>query len=291
MTTKVLILGSTGLIGHQVYNYLKALNTFELFDLACNSRLQKSTIQIDVFNDPTFIKSIEKISPNYIINCIGILNDAADINQERTIFLNALFPHRLKKIADKINARLIHFSTDCVFSGLKGTSYIESDDKDGLDTYAKTKGLGEIISEDHLTLRTSVVGPELKAEGTELFNWFMKQSGSIEGYSDVFWSGVTTLELAKAVNWSILNDITGLYHITNNEKISKNDLLVLFKKYTNKDIEIISTSDKKIDKSFIDTRLLINYKVPSYEQMISDMVKFILSTKVYPQYRVNYVET
>lgn len=287
LSTKVLILGSTGLIGHQVYSYLKAFTNFELSELAHTEKLTKSTIQIDALDEFTLFKSIEEICPDYIINCIGILIDKADIEIERTIYLNSLMPHRLRKLADKINSRLIHMSTDCVFSGLKGKSYIESDVKDGKDTYSKTKALGEVISDNHLTLRTSVVGPELKEDGDELFNWFMKQTGVIRGYTDVYWSGVSTFELAKAVNWSIVHNISGLYHVTNNKKISKNDLLILFRKYTNKDIDIIPSSSKKIDKSFIDTRLLIDYKIPNYDQMISDMVKLITNNEMYFQNKAN----
>jgi len=196
-------------------------------------------------------------------------------------------PHRLSRLADVINAKLIHISTDCVFSGEKGTSYIETDEKDGNGVYAKTKGIGEVISDKHLTLRTSVVGPELKNDGEELFHWFMTQSGSIAGYTRVIWSGVTTLELAKAILWSIENKVTGLYHISNNDSICKYDLLKLFKKYTGKEIDILPIDGKEVDKSFIDTRKLIDYKIPSYEQMVVEMTNLIRSNKVlYSQYTV-----
>ncbi len=287
MTTKVLILGSTGLIGHQVYNYLIKNTNYEILDISFRKKLNKNSYLIDAINEIELAECIEKISPNYIINCIGILINNSDLNPEKTIILNALLPHKLKNIADRINATLIHMSTDCVFSGLKGHSYIESDTKDGLDTYSKTKSLGEIINDRHLTLRTSVVGPELKVDGSELFHWFMGQTGTILGYTEVFWSGVTTLELAKAVHWAIDEKITGLYHVTNNSKISKNDLLNLFQKYTKKNIKIKPSNEKIFNKSFLDTRLLINYEIPSYETMISDMVELILTDKeLYSQYRL-----
>ena len=175
----------------------------------------------------------------------------------------------------------------CVFSGEKGISYIETDEKDGNGVYAKTKGIGEVISDKHLTLRTSVVGPELKSDGEELFHWFMTQSGNISGYTRAIWSGVSTLELAKAVLWSIENKITGPYHITNNDSICKYDLLKLFKKYTGKEINILPIDGKGVDKSFIDTRKLIDYKIPSYEQMVVEMTNLIRSNKVlYSQYTV-----
>jgi len=215
------------------------------------------------------------------------LNNRSDVDPENAIFLNSYLPHRLTRLADKINAKLIHISTDCVFSGNKKEPYIETDKKDGVGIYAITKGLGEIISDTHLTLRTSVVGPELKKNGTELFHWFMGQSGEIPGYTKAIWSGVTTSELSKAVKWSIDNNITGLYHVTNNLSISKYDLLKLFKKYTKKSINIKPFTGKDTDKSFIDTRLLINYKIPSYDQMISDMVALIANkASLYSQYKV-----
>ena len=284
---KVLVLGSTGMIGHQVFNYLKFNSVFELYNISFRKKLQHDSILLDARSEDTFMKCIESISPNYIINCIGILINSSNSDPEDAIFLNSYLPHRLSKLADVINAKLIHISTDCVFSGEKGTSYIETDEKDGKDVYAKTKGIGEVISDKHLTLRTSVVGPELKSDGEELFHWFMSQSGSISGYTKAIWSGVTTLELAKAILWSIENKITGLYHITNNDSICKYDLLKLFKKYTGKEIDILPIDGKEVDKSFIDTRKLIDYKIPSYEQMVVEMTNLIRSNKVlYSQYTV-----
>ena len=135
--------------------------------------------------------------------------------------------------------------------------------------------------------RQSVVGPELKSDGEELFHWFMNQSGHISGYTRANWSGVTTLELAKAVEWSINEEITGLYHITNNTSISKNDLLELFKKHTKKDIEITPVKGSNIDKSFVDTRKLINYKIPTYDEMILEMVDYIYRNRLlYSQYQI-----
>ena len=188
------------------------------------------------------------------------------------------------RLSNSINAKLIHISTDCVFSGEKKEQYTGIDEKDGKDTYAKTKGLGEIINDTHLTLRTSVVGPELKTDGEELFHWFMKQNGTINGFTKAIWSGVTTLELAKAIKWSIENNITGLYHVTNNQIINKYDLLTLFKQYSNKDIIINKVNGKVVDKSFIDTRKEINYAIPSYDKMVKDMIELISMSKLYKQY-------
>ena len=287
MKDKVLVLGSAGLIGHQVYNYLKDSDNYELHNISYQNKIQDDTVLLDARNEQVFIDKITSISPKYIVNCIGILIDGSNADPENSIFLNSYMPHRLTRLADKINAKLIHISTDCVFSGDKKEPYIETDEKDGRGVYAKTKGLGEIISDKHLTLRTSVVGPELKNDGEELFHWFMGQSGEIPGYTKAIWSGVTTTELAKAVKWSIDHHITGLYHVTNNSSISKYDLLQLFQKYTKKDINIKPLIGKDVNKSFIDTRLLMDYEIPSYDQMISDMVSLIANNRpLYSQYKV-----
>jgi dTDP-4-dehydrorhamnose reductase len=284
---KVLVLGSAGLIGHQVYNYLKDSDNYELHNISYRNKIQNDTILLNARDEKNFIDKITSIRPHYIINCIGILINGSDTDPENAIFLNSYMPHRLTRLADKINAKLIHISTDCVFSGDKKESYIETDEKDGRGVYAKSKGLGEIVNNKHLTLRTSVVGPELKTDGEELFHWFMNQQGDISGFTKAIWSGVTTIELAKAVKWSIDHHITGLYHVTNNSSISKYDLLELFQKYTKKDINIEPFDGKNVDKNFIDTRLLMNYEIPSYDQMISNMVDLIANNReLYSQYKV-----
>lgn len=285
MRNKVLVLGSTGLIGHQVFNYLQSTAQYDLHDFVYRKKLREDSMILDARDEERFFNAIKDISPNFIVNCIGILINAARDNLENAIFLNAYMPHRLARLADSLDAKLIHISTDCVFSGDKGTAYLEGDFKDGSDNYSKTKGLGEIISKNHLTLRTSVVGPELKNNGEELFHWFMNQSGTISGYTKSIWSGVTTIELARAVECSMRRDITGLHHVTNNSSINKYDLLNLFKKHTGKDINISPVDGKKQDKSFIDTRELLDFQIPSYDLMVSEMVELIRNNKsLYSQY-------
>ena len=286
MKDKIIVLGSSGLIGHQVYNYLKDSDNYELYNISYRNKIQDDTILLDARDEQIFIDKITSIRPHYIVNCIGILINGSDEDSENAIFLNSYMPHRLARLADKIDAKLIHISTDCVFSGDKREPYVETDEKDGRGIYAKTKGLGEVVNDKHLTLRTSVVGPELKTDGEELFHWFMSQKSDIFGFTKAIWSGVTTIELAKAVKWVIDNEITGLYHVTNNSSISKYDLLKLFQKYTKKDISIKPFNEKNVDKSFIDTRLLIDYEIPSYDQMISSMVSLIANNRsLYSQYK------
>lgn len=291
MKDKVLVLGSAGLIGHQVYNYLKHSDCYSLYNISHQYKIKADTILLNVRDESTLVEVISKIRPKFIVNCIGILINGSNEDPENAIFLNSYIPHRLVRIAEEINAKLIHISTDCVFSGDKQDPYIESDEKDGRGIYAKTKGLGEIVNDRHLTLRTSVVGPELKKNGEELFNWFMSQKGEISGYTNAIWSGVTSLELAKAVKWSMDHDVTGLYHVTNNAVISKFELLHLFKKYTKIDVNIVPFAGICVNKSFIDTRLLIGYKIPSYEEMIANMISLIRENRrLYSQYKLGIID-
>ncbi len=273
MKKRVLVLGSTGMIGHQIFRYLNLSQDYELFNFSFRKKLNEDSIIIDAINEETFFTNIAELKPNFIINCIGILIEQCNQDILRAIQLNAAFPQKLLHFADEMGCQLIHMSTDCVFSGRKQEPYVETDQKDGVDIYAKTKGLGEIINDRHLTLRTSVIGPELKEDGNELFNWFMSQAGEIYGYRQAFWSGVSSLELAKVVKWAIDNDTRGLYHVTNGKPISKYELLSLMKKHTQSKVVINPTDRYRVDKSFIDTRQEINFKIPSYDEMIFNMVE------------------
>ena len=267
------------MLGHQVVNYFLKFDDYDVVDIAFRSKLREETIISDATDRTEFEKVVTELAPDFIVNCIGILIHGSS-NVENAIYLNAYLPHQLKKISKNIGAKLIHISTDCVFSGDKG-GYIESDVKDGKGVYSQTKILGEIEDDANLTLRTSIVGPELKGNGNGLFHWFMGQSGDISGFKKSVWSGVTTIELAKIIKWAIDGNITGLYHVTNNLSINKYKLLKLFQKYTEKEISISPVEENSIDKSFVDTRLLIDYDIPDYENMIKEMVVNIKSSNMY----------
>ena len=284
MKKRVLVFGSTGMLGHQVVNYFLQFDDYKIIDISFRNKFREETIILDVTNKKLLEDTIFEIKPDYIINCIGVLIGGANSNTANAIYINAYLPHQLKDIAANINAKLIHISTDCVFSGKKG-NYVETDERDGKDTYAKTKILGEVIDDSNITLRTSIIGLELKTNGEGLFHWFMNQSGTINGFTKAIWSGVTTFELARAIKWAIENDITGLYHVTNNKSINKNNLLKLFKKYTKKDIDIIAVDGKKVNKSFVDTRTEINYEISDYDNMVKDMVNEIAENDLYKQYQ------
>lgn len=283
-TTKILVMGSMGMLGHQVVKYLKEFPELEVFATSRNQRIIQESIDIDISDKENLERIIEKIEPNFIVNCIGVLiRGSKNINNAK--YVNSYFPKLLRDLSMIYDFKLVHISTDCVFSGEKG-NYHENDIRDGQGTYAETKKSGEVIDDRNVTLRTSIVGPELKTNGEGLFNWFLLQDKKIFGYKNSIWSGVTTYELSKAIKWSIDSEITGLYHLTNNSSINKFDLLHLFKKYTKKKIEIIPFENDRVDKSLIDTRKLINYEIPSYNRMIEFMIELIKEDKLtYPHYQ------
>lgn len=272
---KILVLGSAGMLGHIVFNYLNELNKYEIKDASYPVKVRPESLLLDVTNKIQIEQTIENIKPDVIINCIGILIKGSQDDPSNAIYLNAYLPHQLAKLQRKHGGKLIHISTDCVFSGEKG-SYTETDFKDARDTYGLSKALGEIVNDLDLTFRTSIIGPELKEKGEGLFHWFMSQKGEIKGYTNAFWGGVTTLELAKAIDQAIDHQLTGLYHITNGQAISKFELISLFKKIWNKkDIEIKPFEGKVADKSLKSVRKDFDFSVNSYEQMLLDQFEWM----------------
>jgi len=184
-----------------------------------------------------------------------------------------------------MNTKIIHMSTDCVFSGEKG-SYKESDFKDGETFYDRTKALGEINNEKDITFRNSIIGPDISLKGIGLFNWFMKQNGKIDGYSKAVWNGVTTITLAKAIDKVLNENLTGIYHLVNDAPINKADLLRLFNKhFKNNEIEISDNETVSINKSLVNTRKDFTFNVGDYEMMIVEMKEWIQNHKdLYPHY-------
>ena len=269
---KILVIVEKGMLGHVVKNYFKSKGYMIKGTDRKNGDYIYDALDIDNIN--TIIKDFK---PTHIINCIGILNKNAEDNKKDAIFINSYFPHYMDELCKKRNIKFIHISTDCVFEGTKG-SYKENDIKDAKSFYGMTKSLGEINNNYNLTLRTSIIGPDNNKNGIGLFKWFMESNKSVNGYKNVFWSGVTTLELSKCIERTILDDLNGLYHVTNNKKISKYDLLNLFKKEFNKDIDIIPFNDVTCDKSFINTSTY-NFKIPSYEVMVKEMHEWMLLNK------------
>ena len=273
-----MILGSAGMLGHMVYHYLKSLNKYNIIDTSFPKKINDQSKVLDVTNAVELENYITTEKPDIIINCIGVLIKGSQADPSNAIYLNSFFPHQLAKILRKTKGKLIHISTDCVFSGSKG-SYTENDFRDADDTYGRSKALGEVINDIDLTLRTSIIGPELKTHGEGLFHWFMNQKGKVNGFTKAFWGGVTTLELARVIAFSIQNPLTGLVHVTNGEQISKHDLLVLFKEIWDKEnITIMPVDGKGLDKSQAKSKKL-NYKVPSYREMLLHQHQWMINNK------------
>lgn len=242
------------------------------------------TIVGDAANKQDVVKVLKSDTYDVVVNCLGVLNQAVDSKLSEGIYVNSVLPHFLAENVG--SAKLIHISTDCVFDGEKG-QYIESDIPNARSMYGRSKALGEINDVVNLTIRTSIVGPELKDNGIGLFHWFMHQD-NVKGYSKVKWSGVTTLELAKAVELLSQANLTGLYHLVNNETITKFELLQLFNCYCRRKKAIIIPDDTIVnDKSLIDTRRKLPVKIPSYEDMVKEMGEWIAQNKeFYRQYQI-----
>ena len=272
---KFLILGCNGMAGSTISLYLTKRG-HDVTGFARSNSKCVTTIIGDALNFDKLSEVIQSNNYDCVVNCIGILNQFANDNPEIATKLNAELPHFLKQITEGTNTKVIHISIDCVFSGKVG-GYTESSKPDETSIYGKTKADGEINDNKNITLRQSIVGPDIKKEGIGLFNWFIKQTGNIYGFKNVIWSGITTLELANVIEYVSTNkNAVGLVNMVNNDVISKFDLLNLFKKYTKRnDIIINENTDKKENKSLIRTNFNFEYKIPSYEEMVKEMVCFI----------------
>lgn len=280
---KVVVLGALGMAGHIMAEYLDKTGDYEVFGIA-----RQPDRYIDAVLDVTDFKALqeylENIGPDYVINCVGALVAHARDRTADAILLNSYLPHFLADLGKRLDFKLIHISTDCVFSGKEG-GYREDSFRDGDDNYARSKALGEVINDKDLTIRTSIIGPELKNDGTGLLDWFLKQQSSANGYIKAFWSGVTTLELAKATHEMIQQNITGLYQLCPKYKISKYNLLKLFARIWNKKIEIIPYEGYAVDKSLVCTRTEFSYPAPTYETMLLETKEWM---EAHPDYYAHY---
>lgn len=282
---KILIIGCRGMAGHVVTEYLKNKTDWDIHTLSRSGETKSGHYNLDIRD----LQEIRKVLSNRydtVLNFVGILNHYAEANPEEAVFVNAYFPHFLARQGEEFGHRLIHLSTDCVFSGSRG-GYKESDYKDATGYYAVSKALGEVSYGPHLTCRTSIIGPEVKESGIGLFHWFSKQEGEINGYAHAIWTGVTTLELSRAIHHFILSGTSGLYHLVNGKGISKFDLLNLFAKYYKKSKvnQIKPSEEYRTDKSLINSRNDVDFEVSSYDQMVFEMMEWI---EKYPDFYPHY---
>lgn len=224
--------------------------------------------------------------PDAVINAAGLLNDEAKLRLREAVEINSLLPHRLADYGDELGFRLIHISTDCVFSGISGP-YEETRTADGSTAYAKSKSLGEVVRPNHLTIRTSIIGPELKSDGIGLMHWFLRENGPVLGYSRVYWNGVTTLELAKCIGWTLEHPLDGLVHLTGRRKLSKHKLLQMMNAVFQKGAVITPCSKLHHDKSLLNTREDFAYAVPDYPAMLKELAQWMVELRhLYPHYNL-----
>lgn len=286
---KFLVLGATGMAGHTISIYLHEQG-HEVTAFSKNPFPYCKNINGDAMNKAFMISMLKEDYYDVVINCIGILNQDCDRNPSKAVYLNSYLPHLIADALSRTETKFIHMSTDCVFSGKKGL-YNEDSFPDGETFYDRTKALGEVAldqAEDNknLTFRNSIVGPDMKENGIGLFNWFMKQSGTINGYSQAIWTGVTTLTLAKAMERAAMENLKGIYNLVNNQSISKFDLLGLFNKHMrNGKINILPSDAVNLNKSLVNNRKDFSFEVPSYEQMVIELKEWIYGHKeLYPHY-------
>lgn len=284
---KVLIFGASGMAGHILYDVLSKNSTLQVLGTFSSTNIPNKGVQIEISNTSAVQELLQSFSPDVVINCIGVLIKGSQAHPDKAIYANAYWPHYLCRLGKELNFKLIHISTDCVFSGNSNGGYIESSTRDARDLYGMSKALGEINDDRNLTIRTSIIGPEIKPNGEGLLHWFMKQQGNLNGYKSSIWSGVTTLELARFISWVINENLTGIFHLTNNEPISKFDLLKLINEVHKNNVEILSESDYVSNKSFLNTREGLDFQVNSYRVMIEKQFEFMKQNSLlYIQYNL-----
>jgi dTDP-4-dehydrorhamnose reductase len=284
---KILVIGIKGMAGHMLYNYFSESRLYDVYGLARNIQPTHNLFNVDV-SDIKQLKLLFKENQfDYVVNCIGILNKDAEDFPSKAIWFNSYFPHYLEEITKETQTKVIHISTDCVFSGKEG-SYTEKDFKNGSGFYAQSKALGELTNNKDVTIRTSIIGPELNQNGIGLFHWFMSQSDQahLKGFTKAFWSGLTTLELAKVVLEIIEQNISGLIQVAPTTKIDKYSLIFLFNTiYKNGKMTIDAQDDYQVDKSLVSIRTDFDYKVTNYRQMLEAQKDWILEhPSIYSHY-------
>ena len=278
---KVLVMGGDGMLGHQLVKTLKPWVSVKtaVRDQVPMDALKEILEPEDVFcgidvRHPAAVESvINAYQPDVVVNAVGIVKQRASAAEAvPSIEVNALFPHRLLQMAEVYGGRVIHLSTDCVFSGKKG-SYVEMDAPDAMDLYGRSKLLGELTEGNAVTLRTSMIGRELKRKKS-LLEWFLAQEGPVAGYLKAIFSGLTTAELSRAILRliTVYPEARGLYHLAG-PAINKFDLLHLIKKHLGLSVEIQSDERVAIDRSldgsiFSET---FGYLPPSWEDMIAEL--------------------
>lgn len=283
---KFLVLGCNGMAGHMISGYLSERG-HEVVGFDRNTSKYIKSYAGDATDPATLDALVLGDKYDSVINCIGILNAAAENNKALAAYLNAYLPHRLAQLTENTETQIIHMATDCVFSGKKG-SYTEGDLRDGETFYDRSKALGELEDNKNITLRNSIVGPDINPAGIGLMNWFLQQKGEVKGFTKAMWTGQTTLQLAKTMEAAALEKAHGLYNTVPDRAISKHDLISLFNEYIRRDkVTIVPYDGFVADKSLVRTRFDFSYLIPDYEIMVKETAQWMRDHKdMYPHYDI-----
>lgn len=283
---RILILGASGMLGHTMYRVLADDAELEVFGTIRSESARRalpatknaSLISgIEAESPDSLLRAFAESRPDAVINCVGLVKQLSSANDPLgAIPINAILPHRLARMAEATGARLVHVSTDCVFSGTAG-KYKEADLPDANDLYGRSKLLGEVTSPHTITLRTSIIGPELGGGATGLVGWFLNQTGQVRGFRKAIFSGLPTVSLARLIKTKVLPrpDLQGLYHVSA-EPIDKYTLLELVRQQYRKDIQITPSDDLVIDRSLDSDRFrsAAAYSPPSWQDLVAEMHAF-----------------
>jgi dTDP-4-dehydrorhamnose reductase len=286
----VLVLGVSGMLGSTAFNILSENPDLNVYATARNpdvgrhfsDELAKKIIYgIDVEQHDSLVRAIATSKPKVIVNCVGLVKQlsAAD-NPLFALPLNSMLPHRLLGLCDAIGSRLIHISTDCVYSGTKG-GYCETDPPDAQDLYGRSKAIGEVVAENAITLRTSIIGHELGG-ARSLLNWFLSQNDDVKGFTRAIFSGLPTVELSRVIRDVVIpnSKLSGLFHVAS-EPINKYDLLTIIAEVYGKRIVIKPSDELVIDRSLNAKRFLsaTSYSPAPWPELVRSMFDYQLKMR------------
>jgi len=280
---RILILGGTGMLGHTLFFYLSDQKNLDVYATSRTANglspwfpehlAQKVRGGVDADNFDTVIRALAFFQPDIVINCIGLVKQVRLVNDPLSaVTVNSQLPHRISLICKTAGARMIHISTDCVFDGKKG-NYKENDIANVNDLYGRTKLLGEVHYSHCITLRTSIIGHELKGF-RGLIEWLLSQKGPVHGYTNAIYSGFPTIELAHIIKEFVIKnpELNGVYHVSS-EPISKYELLKLVADKYDKELIIEPYDQFYVDRSLDSSlfRKITKYSPPSWPKLVDIM--------------------
>jgi dTDP-4-dehydrorhamnose reductase len=257
--------------------YLRERGEHQVVDVGPRKMVFPDTRLCDISDKQAVLRLITEAEPAVVINCTGILVKASEDSKREAVLINAYLPHLLSEYCSKLSVRLIHLSTDCVFSGISGP-YEEGALRDGDAFYDRSKALGELNGSRDLTIRTSIIGPEIRNDGTGLFDWAIRHRGEIRGFRRAMWSGVTTLELAKFIEYciNVNRGLSGIVHYSVAGGISKYGLLMAIAEVFGLDLLIQPAEEPVLDKRLTCTRGDLGIQPPTYPEQLKQLKAWIL---------------